>query len=187
MSLLGLTHTRLRINPLAGSAAILCTGGPDVIRKEAWPFYTTISGVRLNIGCSKNLEDLNPDHLRRMCASSCLSFRTRWGVCLVRLPRRCVCLPGVRQCSRRSSSWKTGGMVLGQTTAIVRWWLVEASKRAFRIWDARLTLALWRATAARATGPGVRVVKNRGSRRNGAALSPEMGVFACPSPFFTNV
>ena len=29
-----------------GSAAILCTGGPDVIRKEAWPFYRTISGVR---------------------------------------------------------------------------------------------------------------------------------------------
>ena len=28
-------------------AAILCTGGPDVIRKEAWPFYRTISGVRL--------------------------------------------------------------------------------------------------------------------------------------------
>ena len=28
-------------------AAILCTGGADVIRKEAWPFYTTISGVRL--------------------------------------------------------------------------------------------------------------------------------------------
>ena len=23
--------------PLAGSAAIFCTGGPDVIRKEAWP------------------------------------------------------------------------------------------------------------------------------------------------------
>ena len=40
---------------------------------------------------------------------------------------------------------------------------------------------------ARATGPGVRVVKNRGSRRNGAALSPEMGVFAPPSPFFKNV
>ena len=32
---------------LAGSAAILCTGGPDVIRKEAWPFDRTISGVRL--------------------------------------------------------------------------------------------------------------------------------------------
>ena len=24
-----------------------CTGGPDVIRKEAWPFYRTVSGVRL--------------------------------------------------------------------------------------------------------------------------------------------
>ena len=33
--------------PLAGSTAILCTGGPDVIRKEAWPFYRTISGLRL--------------------------------------------------------------------------------------------------------------------------------------------
>ena len=28
-------------------AAILCTGGPDMIRKEAWPFYRTISSVRL--------------------------------------------------------------------------------------------------------------------------------------------
>ena len=25
----------------------LCTGGLDVIRKEAWPFYRTSSGVRL--------------------------------------------------------------------------------------------------------------------------------------------
>jgi len=33
--------------PLAGSAAILCTGGLDVTRQEAWPFYRTISGVRL--------------------------------------------------------------------------------------------------------------------------------------------
>jgi len=65
--------------------------------------------------------------------------------------------------------------------------LVEASKRALRRWDARLSLAVWRATAARDTGPGVRVVKNRGSRGNGAALFPEMGVFAPPSPFFKNV
>ena len=36
-------------------------------------------------------------------------------------------------------------------------------------------------------GPGVRVVKNQGSRRNEAALSPEMGVFTPPSPFFKNV
>jgi hypothetical protein len=28
-------------------AAILCTEGLDVIRKEAWSFYRTISGVRL--------------------------------------------------------------------------------------------------------------------------------------------
>ena len=33
--------------PLAGSVAILCAGGLDAIRKEAWPFYRTISGVRL--------------------------------------------------------------------------------------------------------------------------------------------
>ena len=32
---------------LAGSAAILRTGGLDVIRKEAWPFYRTSSGVHL--------------------------------------------------------------------------------------------------------------------------------------------
>ena len=32
---------------LAGSAAIPCTGGLDVVRKEAWPFYRTISGVRI--------------------------------------------------------------------------------------------------------------------------------------------
>ena len=31
----------------AGSAAILCTGGLDIIRKEAWSFYKTISGVCL--------------------------------------------------------------------------------------------------------------------------------------------
>jgi hypothetical protein len=64
--------------------------------------------------------------------------------------------------------------------------LVGASKQAFRRWDARLTLAVWRATAARATGPGVRVVKNWGSRRNGTAPFPEMGVFAPLSPFNNN-
>jgi hypothetical protein len=32
--------------------------------------------------------------------------------------------------------------------------LVEASKHAFRRWDARLTLPVWRATAARATDGG---------------------------------
>jgi hypothetical protein len=65
--------------------------------------------------------------------------------------------------------------------------LVEASKRAFRRWDARLTLAVWRATATRAAGPGARVVKNRGSRRNGAVPFPETGVFAPSSPYFKNV
>ena len=43
--------------PLAGSAAILCSGGPDVIRKEAWPFYITIP-VSAYVGSSKNLKDL---------------------------------------------------------------------------------------------------------------------------------
>jgi len=33
--------------PLAGSAAILCTEGLDVIRKEAWPSYRTSAGVSL--------------------------------------------------------------------------------------------------------------------------------------------
>jgi len=61
--------------------------------------------------------------------------------------------------------------------------LVEASKRIFYQWNARLTLAVWRATAARATGPGVRVAKNWGSHRNGAAPFPETGVVAPPSPF----
>ena len=50
--------------------------------------------------------------------------------------------------------------------------LVEASKRAFRRWDARLTLAVWRTNPARATGPGVRIVKKSG-------VSQERG---CPSP-----
>ena len=65
--------------------------------------------------------------------------------------------------------------------------LVDASKRAFRRWDARLPLAVWRATAARSTGPGVCFVKFRGFRRIGTALFPEMGVRAPPSPFFKNV
>jgi len=65
--------------------------------------------------------------------------------------------------------------------------LVEASNRAFRIWDARLALAVWPATAARATDPGARVVRNWGPRRNGAALSPETGVCAPRYPFVNNV
>ena len=40
----------------------------------------------------------------------------------------------------------------------------EASERAFRRWDARLLLAVWRAAAARATGPG------DPSHRNGGAF-----------------
>ena len=40
------SHT-LEDTLFAGSAVILCTGGLEVIRKEAWPFCRTISGVRL--------------------------------------------------------------------------------------------------------------------------------------------
>ena len=58
--------------------------------------------------------------------------------------------------------------------------LVEASKRALHRWDARLTSAVWRATIARATSPGVRVAKKRGSRRN------ETGVFAPPFSFYND-
>ena len=36
---------------------ILCAGGPDVILKEAWPFYRTILGVRL---CWELEEDKEP-------------------------------------------------------------------------------------------------------------------------------
>ena len=64
--------------------------------------------------------------------------------------------------------------------------LVEATKRALRRWDARLTLPVWRATTARASDPGVRVAKNWGSRRNGAATFPETGVFVPPFPFHKN-
>ena len=39
---------------------------------------------------------------------------------------------------------------------------------------------------ARATSPGVRVAKNWGPRRNGAAPCPETGVFAPPCPFYHN-
>ena len=46
-----------------GVAAILCTGGLDVIRKEAWPFYRTSSGVRL-CWSSKNLKDLKDEIVR---------------------------------------------------------------------------------------------------------------------------
>ena len=61
--------------------------------------------------------------------------------------------------------------------------LVYASKHALLRWDPHLTSAVWQATAARAIGPGVRVAKNWGSRRNAAATFPETGVLAPPSPF----
>ena len=64
--------------------------------------------------------------------------------------------------------------------------MVEASKRAVHRWDARLTLAVWRATAARATGPCVHVAKNWRSCGNGAAPFPETEVFAPVSPSYNS-
>jgi len=49
--------------------AILCTGGLDVIRKEAWPFYRTIS-VSAYVGSSKNLKDLKDPLLTRLAVSA---------------------------------------------------------------------------------------------------------------------
>ena len=52
-----------------GGVAILCAGGLDVIRKEAWPFYRTISGVRL---CWELEEPKGPEGRsadRRRCAA----------------------------------------------------------------------------------------------------------------------
>jgi len=53
----------------AGSAAILCTGGPDANRKEAWPFYRTISDVRL---CWELEEPNGPKR------AHCRRFHRRW-------------------------------------------------------------------------------------------------------------
>ena len=39
-------------------AAILCTEGPDMIRKEAWSFYIKQFPVYAYVGISKNLKDL---------------------------------------------------------------------------------------------------------------------------------
>ena len=52
-------------------AAMLCTGGPDVIRKEAWPFYRAISSVRL---CWELEESKEPEGPWRVAggASGCL-------------------------------------------------------------------------------------------------------------------
>ena len=52
---------------LAGSAAILCTGGLHVIRKEAWSFYRTISGVRL---CWELEEPEGPKGRSRHCLNA---------------------------------------------------------------------------------------------------------------------
>jgi hypothetical protein len=40
--------TKQKKKEVRGSAfRVSGIGGPDVIRKEAWPFYRTISGIRL--------------------------------------------------------------------------------------------------------------------------------------------
>ena len=52
---------------LACASAILCTGGVDVIRKEAWPFCRTIP-VSAYVGSSKNLKDLKV----MICSSTCV-------------------------------------------------------------------------------------------------------------------
>ena len=64
--------------------------------------------------------------------------------------------------------------------------LVGLSKLAFHRWDTRLTSAVWRATAARATVPGARVAKNCRSDIDKAAPFRETGVLAPPSPFHIN-
>ena len=56
---------------LAGSAAILCTGGLDVIRKEAWPFYRAISGVRL---CWELEQPKGPEAEEAEGKPSCTAF-----------------------------------------------------------------------------------------------------------------
>ena len=49
---------------VAGPAAILCTGGLDMIRKEAWSFYRK-NPVSACAGSSKNLKDLKDAHTPR--------------------------------------------------------------------------------------------------------------------------
>ena len=106
---------------------------------------------------------------------SCRSFREFVALCL------CAWCHTGREAGFFVEDWGDGAGADNGTSV-----LVEAPKRAFHRWDARLALAVWRATAARATGTSARVVNKRGSRRNGAALSPETGVSAPASPFHTN-
>ena len=75
---MGVSHERgtpvrgARARPKGGLQIELCTGGPDVIRKEAWPLYRTISGVRL---CWE-LEE--PKGFKGRCRPCC-SFLNREG------------------------------------------------------------------------------------------------------------
>ena len=54
--------------PCRGMHPDLCIRGPDVIRKEAWPFYRTISGVRL---CWELEEPKGPKNVARSLACHC--------------------------------------------------------------------------------------------------------------------
>jgi hypothetical protein len=59
------------------SAAILCTGGLDVIRKEAWPFYKTSTGVRLCWELEEAKEPpRTPPQRRRTQGRPCLNLYT---------------------------------------------------------------------------------------------------------------
>ena len=77
--------------------------------------------IRERISTSRRRSRVSSTRGDRMSTSSCPSFRTSWGVCRGEC-RDAVCLSGGRPGSRLSSSWKTGGMVLGQKTALAHWW-----------------------------------------------------------------
>ena len=62
--------------PWVPSAAILCTGAPDVIRKEAWPFYRTSSGVRL---CWELEEPKGPKGRALLDLRICPLVAKEWG------------------------------------------------------------------------------------------------------------
>ena len=59
---------------LAGSAAILCTGGLDVIRKEPWSFDRTICGVRLCWGLKESEGPKGPGVDLKACERDPLDY-----------------------------------------------------------------------------------------------------------------
>ena len=72
---------------LAGSAAILCTGGLNMIRKEAWSFYRTIFGFSLcwelkePLSCRESIYAFG-SRLALQCRGSCRGDKVCfcWGV-----------------------------------------------------------------------------------------------------------